>query len=279
MATLTSTVDDYVAVARIADSTARRHAWAEQYEAAHPEVFKVYYKHWGKTENRVHAADSAPDLSPVIQDRERRVRRLLDGTEKELRTQGLVEDGIDTVLLVGGHTSNGWVAEFRGRPTLFLALEFLPEPPFDQVLALHEGMHVVHHRLSDLGAWPETIGAALFAEGFAVAATRQLALNLEDTAYLWFDDDHEPWVQRCCTDSKAIRSFALNSFDQPDLNDRSRGLFTQHPLPGNLLPRCGYWLGDQMISRWIADGRTLRDLGLMTANEALSATRDWLETS
>ncbi len=279
MAMLTSTVDDYVAMAQIADSAARRHAWVEQYEAAHPEVFETYYKHWGKAENRERAADGAPDLAPVIQDRERRVRRLLSETEMELHTQGLIDDGIDTVLLVGGHTSNGWVTEFRGRPTLFLALEFLPDPPFDQILALYEGMHVVHHRLADLGAWPETIGAALFAEGFAVAATRQLALDLKDSAYLWFDDDHESWVQQCCTDSKAIRSFALNSFDQPDRDDRSRGLFTQHPLPSSLLQRCGYWLGDQMTSRWIADGRNLRDLGLMTANEALTATRDWLETS
>jgi hypothetical protein len=51
---------------------------------------------------------------------------------------------IPAVVLVGLGGANGWVASVRGAPTLFVAVERLPEPGLDVVLALHEMIHLVH---------------------------------------------------------------------------------------------------------------------------------------
>lgn len=48
------------------------------------------------------------------------------------------ERPLNVVIVVGLEGTNGWAAPVRGEPTLFLAVERLPEPGFDTVLALHE---------------------------------------------------------------------------------------------------------------------------------------------
>lgn len=247
-----STISDYLEVARIPDSDARLRAWVEQYEARHPDVFDVYYRSWGRTAERSQAAAAAPGLAPVIRIRERRARQLVDVIAGDFVRLGLLNDpDIPVVLLVGGHTSNGWVATLRGRPALFLALEFLGEPPFDDLLVVHEAIHLLHEQRRTV-PWPESVAAALFSEGLAVALCRRLRPGFSESAYFWFDEEHESWVDSCQQMRRIIRKDIRANIDSVDA-DIVAGYFgarTTTPLP----VRCGYWFGDHWIRSMLNAG-------------------------
>ncbi len=253
-----STVDAYLRLLDVPAGEARRRAWVDQYEATHPAIFQTYYSGWGDPDRRQQAADTVAALAPEIRDRERRAAALVQNTGRDLTERGILEkDEIPTVLLVGGHTSNGWVSDLDGTTTLLLALEYLPTPPFDDLLVTHESTHVAHLNGGG-GGWPDTVGANLIREGAATAVSRLLRPGLADTAYLWFDEDHTPWVSECRRRQPEILNAALAALHNAD-PAMSDELFSARP--GSPLPvRCGYWAGDLVIRRLLAQGTALPEL-------------------
>lgn len=241
---VTSTAPGNIALAEI-PANDRRLAWTEQYEAAYPVIFETYHSAWGRHERCLAAAADVPDLVPRVPALEARARALLEDAERSFRTDGLLDD-LDVVLLVGGRTSNGWVTEFRETVTLFLALEFLGDAPYDEVLVSHEAFHVAHSRHGS-DEWPEDGAAALFSEGLATAMSREIRPGLDDTAYLWFDNEHAAWVATCESAGSAIVARTLEQLTAPYAEPAVRGLFTTHE--GELPPRAGYWLGDVVVCR------------------------------
>ena len=183
---VTTTVPGYVALAGVPEPD-REAAWTDTYEAAYPEIFETYHSAWGRHERCLAAAADVTALALRIPALEGRVRELIELSERSFRADGLLTDDLDVVLLVGGHTSNGWVTELGDTVTLFLALEFLGEPPYDGVLVSHESFHIAHAR-HGADTWPEDCAGSLFQEGFAVAISREIHPGLDDSAYLWFDD-------------------------------------------------------------------------------------------
>ncbi len=162
-----STIPDYLRLLEAPEGEARRAAWVDDYEAAHPAVFATYYQSWGNPDGRAAAADAVTSLAPVIPGREARARSLVERAGHDLVDIAVLDrPQIPAVLLVGGHTSNGWVADIEGISSLFLALEFLGEPPLDDVLVVHEAVHLGHLARS-AASWPQTVGEALFSEGLA----------------------------------------------------------------------------------------------------------------
>ncbi len=255
---LTSTLTAYLALAGIKDDATREAAWTTEYEASHPEVFATYHRAWGLHERCLAASRDVPSLAPTMAEVEERARALAAETEQFLVTEGLIHDDLDVVLLVGGHTSNGWVTELDGRSTLFLALEFLGEPPYDAVLLTHEAFHVAHSR-HGAGSWPEDCASDLFQEGLAVAVSRELHPGLPESAYLWFDDGHDDWAAACAAVGPAIAARALAELDTTDDEPRVRALFTIQADEQGFPPRAGYWLGDH-ICRQLREQHPLRDL-------------------
>jgi hypothetical protein len=206
----------------------------------------------------VAAAGDVPRQAPTLPVVEARARRLAEHAERSFRAEGLIDDDLDVVLLVGGHTSNGWVTEHDGRDTMFLALEFLGDPPYDGVLVSHEAFHVAHLR-HGAGAWPEDGAASLFQEGLAVAVSRELHPGLPDNAYLWHDEVHDDWVEECAEMAPELAAHALGPLDAPYDDPGVRSLFTGSRQEEGLPVRAGYWLGDVV----------LRDLMTETPNAEL----------
>jgi hypothetical protein len=244
---LTSTVRAYLALADLPQE-ARPRAWTEQYEAAFRPIFDLYHSAWGRHERCLAAADEVPRLAPSMRAVERRAVALVERSERYFWDHDLLHDDLDVVLLVGGHTSNGWVADLDGRSTLFLALEFLGEPPYDAVLATHESLHVAHERKGAKG-WPDDLVAGLFLEGLAVALSREVHPDLADTAYLWFDGTHTDWVESCVATASALVAFARDHLDVRSDDATVRWLFTTTEGPPGLPSRGGYWLGDLVVRR------------------------------
>lgn len=266
-----STVPEYLQLLEVPEGEPRRAAWVDDYEAAHPAVFATYYRSWGNPDGRAAAADAVSQLAKVIPQREARARSLVERAGQDLVEIGVLDHPeIPVVLLVGGHTSNGWVADLEGVSSLFLALELLGEPPVDDVLVVHEAAHFGHLARS-AAWWPDTVAETLFSEGLAVALSRRLRPGLDDTAYLWFDDIHEAWVGECRSREDEIREIVLDGLERTD-SDLVAQLFSAKP--GSPLPtRCGYWLGDLLLGTLLNGGATPLELVDLTYPEALAVVR------
>lgn len=162
---------------------------------------------------------------------------------------------------MGNHTSNGWVAELNGRQSLFLALEFLGDPPFDSVLVSHEALHLAHMLRGTAAAWSEDIGACLIQEGIATSVSRELHPGLSESGYFWNDDKHESWVRECFESERDITLTVLREVATQADDPPMRGLFAAGSQSGRLPSRCGYWVGDRLAQRWLATHTLLEVIG------------------
>jgi hypothetical protein len=239
---VTSTVPGYVALTEVPGHL-REAAWTDVYEAAYPEIFETYHSGWGTHERCLASAADVPAEAPRIAAVEARARDLIEESERSFRTDGLLTEDLDVVLMVGGHTSNGWVTGLGETVTLFLALEFLGDPPYDGVLVSHEAFHVAHARHGASG-WPEDGAAGLFQEGLAVAVSRALHPGLPDSGYLWMDDAHAAWVEECTDLAPVLAARMLGLLDTPYDDEAVRSFFTGDRRQPDLPVRAGYWLGD-----------------------------------
>lgn len=261
---ITSTVPDYLALLKAPAGPDRVQAWTSQYEAVHQPVFDTYFAGgWGDRGDIAAATAMVEALADVVPERETRARRVIADVLTALPAYGVqASDAWRCVLLVGVGGANGWVTRLNGAPTLFLALERLPDPPYDAVLVAHELIHLFHPD----GEGPDTVASRLWAEGAATALSRLLRPGHADSAYLWFDDDHHDWVTECRNWEPSIRDVALahlGSIDEAVL----RSLFSMPPRP-SLPHRCGYWLGDRTITSLIASGVPARDILAIPPQEA-----------
>lgn len=255
MVRIISTVPEFVRLRDVTPGEARVKAWRDQYEAAHRSAFQVYYRAWGDPKRRAESAVEFDHLVPLVQDREVRAKALIDHAAQQLDILGLAGDRPwHAVLLVGVGSSNGWVATLDGFRTLFLALELLPEPPFDAVLVAHEALHAVQEG----EVWDETVGANLWREGAAAALSRRVRPGISDSGYLWFDESHSDWVEAC-----AIRRVELIEHVRTNLHNGDaaviRDIFSM-PQGSTIPHRCGYWVGDQLITTLLDQGCEPREL-------------------
>lgn len=247
---LTSTVAEYQKLATIEDDASRLEAWAADYETAHRDVFDVYYRSYSDPRRRVDGVADVPRLSPLVREREARAEALARQTEQEFRARGLLDE-LDVVLLVGNHTANGWIDEFRGRQSLFVALEFLGAPPHDGIVFSHEALHLAHMR-HGAATWPDDVGAHLIQEGIATAASRELHPGLSDSAYLWTDEQHDPWVRECRDAEMTLAALVLDQLAAPAEAPHVKGLFDPGCQASTLPSRSGYWLGDLLARDWLS---------------------------
>jgi hypothetical protein len=123
---------------------------------------------------------------------------------------------IDAVVLVGLGGANGWATTIDGRPTLFMAVDRLPDPGYDVVLALHEMIHAEHQYLA-AHDWPaHTLDANLVREGLAVHATARLMPTISASGHLWFAPGMQQWIERCHATRAFLRQRIFSEWDRDD---------------------------------------------------------------
>ncbi|QKE85150.1 hypothetical protein [Arthrobacter sp. NEB 688] len=206
---------------------------------------------------------------------EERARQLLAQAEQEFRDYDLLDDELHAVLMVGTHTSNGWVAELNGRRTLFLALEYLGEPPCDDLLVVHELSHVVQGQRSPAArASTYASSRAVMLEGAATATSRVLRTGRSDSAYLWMDEHHQAWVHDCHGSSRMLARHLMQHHDVPDDHDVVAPHFRNQTREG-IPPRSGYWVGDQIAQGILEQGTDIGSLLSITPEQARSDVLDW----
>jgi hypothetical protein len=265
---LTSTVAEYQRLAKIEDHASRLRAWTADYEAAHPDVFNVYYSSYSDPSHRDSAVAEVARISPLVREWEARAEALARKTEQEFRAQGLLDE-LNVVLLVGNHTANAWIEEFHGHQAMFVALELLGDPPYDGMLFSHEAVHLAHIH-QGAANWPDDVGSHLIQEGVATAASRELHPGQSDSGYLWNDDQHDSWVRECREAERSLITVVLDEMTTPAEATRVEGLFAPDSQTAMLPPRSGYWLGDLLAQRWLSQ-YGLRDV--LRWNHAEAADR------
>jgi predicted Zn-dependent protease DUF2268 len=173
--------------------------WVSGYESWWPEVFSSYYRTGhGNPEHRGGAA-------------QRLVACWRDWKAAAVRAHGVVSSasgrlGGDLVLagelrylvMVGVGDSNGWVTIFDQHPTLFLAVEVLPDAPYDEILVLHELVHVAHQEQTSYDDDESSVADRLLQEGLATALSARLLPGFDADEYLWFGrPDALRWRRAC----------------------------------------------------------------------------------
>jgi len=240
-----SAVPDFVAFWNAAAGEPRevqRRLWHELNEHPNRELFDLYYTNWASPDMLDAALDRFPAEAATIEARaETLPQRVADAARATAEFLERPLPDLDVQLLVGLFSSDGWVTEFRGRRTLFLAVEYLP--PYDDVFFAHECAHLVHRAAGFDG---DTVAAAVVAEGFAVAVSAALAPGHDEAVYLWMRDGRDEWLAEC-----VAREAELNARLRADLDSEDADVYASWFLgranDAGLPARSGYFLAH----RWI----------------------------
>ena len=154
---------------------------------------------------------------------------------------------IQAVVLVGLGGANGWATTIDGTTTLFMAVDRLPGPGYDVVLALHEMIHAEHQYRAAYD-WPaHALDANLFREGLAVHATARLMPAMSASGHLWFAPGMQQWIDRCYAARTFLRQRILADWHRDDPTAQRQWFSGAPDRPGDLPGRCGYWLGWDLV--------------------------------
>lgn len=101
------------------------------------------------------------------------------------------------VTMVGLYLADGWVSDFKGRPTTFFAMEYMPKPENVNIFLAHEITHCIHNNISEFGN-DLTLAERIFIEGFAVTASKKLCEGRDTYVYIgksneWLIRSMESW--------------------------------------------------------------------------------------
>ncbi|WP_433717822.1 DUF2268 domain-containing putative Zn-dependent protease [Actinoplanes sp. CA-051413] len=224
--------------------------WRKRVVEPHAEIYRVIEPWMG-------VADAGQRLPDLVRSRDELVVRARRAQEAVHRAHSLLRRALpdagrmNAVVLVGLGKANGWATPVNGTPTLFLAVDRLPEPGYDVVLALHEMLHAEHLRRASHD-WPDNrVDADLFREGLAVHVTARLIPEMDASGHLWFAPGHHEWILRCQDREMTLRRRLLADLRR---TDRSSAWFSgAADRDGDLPGRCGYWLGWRLLDRMMVD--------------------------
>jgi len=222
----------------------QRRLWHELYEEPNRDLFDLYYTNWASPDGLDAALDRFSAEAVTIEARAANLPQRITAVARA--TADFLEQPVpdlDVQLLVGLFSSDGWVADFRGRRTLFVAVEYLP--PYDAVFLAHECTHLVHGAAGFDG---ETVAAAVVAEGLAAAVSAELEPGHEAAVYLWMRDGREDWLAECVARKEELSARLRADLDSEDADVYARWFLGKSNDSG-LPPRSGYFIG----RRWMLD--------------------------
>ncbi|WP_432948720.1 hypothetical protein ACQPXM_14500 [Kribbella sp. CA-253562] len=224
----------------------RQLALWHEYVEIYPEVVEDL-RRGGHTPDPQQALDLYPTVLEVIETNADAATRWV-GEAADLVVPVLDAAHLDlqAVVMVGLGTSNGWVSEFRGRPTLFLAVEQIPETAAPRILAAHELAHAVQLPLPGV-SWSDDgpLGQWIYSEGFATALTAELMPEYGLAEHLWFGGGYDDWLAECLRVLPAAQAAILADLESEDDAVAGRYLYLNRESP--FPDRIGYLVGTRLV--------------------------------
>jgi hypothetical protein len=260
--------------------------WQELYDSKHPEVFQVYFgpPYFGRRE-------CLPDaLQRYAKDVER-IGKTAEGIEELLPkiiagvlsffALGEDEIEIDVIAFVGIYHASGFVFPVGGRTTVFLALENLAEYESDRVKIgiAHELSHALQFALGQRAASQLSaafmddplslftrIDARLFAEGFAISASRQIIPAQDQPDYLFYTAEQWTWCQANRNRLVEMTLRGLAGDDQEVYTKLFQMFESREGAEGLPYQQTGYYVGYLAIEK-LLERYTLRELAEVEPGE------------
>ena len=275
MARILDTIPAFEAYARKSglESPLRREMlWVELYESSEPEAFAAFNTAHGSTGGRQAVVKELGRVRERVKVAAPQMRRIVEEVDAGLPALlGVAAEPAPLhVLMVGHFTTNAAGAPMGDDLAVFHCLEWFQTPETARILTAHEGTHGWHQIA--LGAPPpaDDLAWAAFAEGVALAASRQAVPGQPDVDYFWYGhpevDDWLPW----CAENRVelLRHFRV-SLDIPEATETFFG--------GGLVDgkwRVGFYVADELVT---ALGRTLPELVAMSVDEGRAAVVEALD--
>jgi hypothetical protein len=254
--------------------------WQELYESKHPEVFGVYFSppHWGRREGLPEALPRyAKDIETIEKTAEELEKLFPLIVARVLTSFDVGEDEIefDVIVFVGIYHADGFVFPVAGRTTVFLAVECLAAqhgPGSAELLSTHELSHAMQFSVGLQAHSPLSVAfvedplslftrldVRLFAEGFAISASKRIVPGRDESAYLFYSAEQWAWCQQ---NRKRLIEMTLRGLAGKDQDVYSKLFETREGAEELPYHRTGYYVGwlviEQLLKRY-----SLRDLAQM----------------
>ncbi|MEA3396505.1 MAG: DUF2268 domain-containing putative Zn-dependent protease [Chloroflexota bacterium] len=254
----------------------QKRLWQTLYEELHRDVFDVYYSRWGNPARLEEALLKFPEVVPRLPELSHNIQTRIAGiVTRCARLFAAPEIDLDVVVMVGSFTSNGWLTFFRGKPTVFLALECFATPRYLELLIAHELAHGFHAQCSAT-PWAEfAIGEALFGEGLAIVASANICPDATEEETLWFKTGYADWLAECAARWPELRRRFLADLAKIDEPLYASYFGEKGPAAG-LPKRAGYFVGARVIQS-LSQQHTLAELARWSPERAVAETRRTLE--
>lgn len=262
--------ESYARKAGLQRPVEREQQWKDIYEAAYPEVFEAFYASHGSPEGRPAVVRELSRVRSRVEQAAPVVREAIATTEARLpEVLGL---GLDTtprhVLMVGTLTTNAAVGRLGDDVAVFHCLEWFQTESGAQALVAHETTHAWHelalgHPLRTDATW------TAFAEGVAIAASREVMPGLDAVDYFWYGHPEvDTWIPWCEEHHDALVGHFADALDDEATTETYFGGGT---IDGQW--RVGFYLADWIVGRI---GRPLTELVSMSEDDATAAVRSVL---
>jgi hypothetical protein len=271
VARIIDTVPEFVAFAKKStiETPIRREAlWRERYESHHPEVFDAFNAEHGSPEGRTALARELSTVRARVESAAPAVRASVEDVDPALaEALGLPPEPSPVhVLLVGSFATNAAVGRVGDDVAVFHCLEWFQSPEGARVLVAHEATHA-WCQLATGEVFPEDDAAALaFAEGVAIAASRQVVPDRPPEEYFWYGHGEvEHWLPWCREHHEQLLDTFAAGLDAPETVEAFFGggfVETQW--------RVGYYVADELVSSL---GKPLPELARMGVDEGRAAIR------
>jgi hypothetical protein len=274
VARIVDTIPAFVAFAKKAniETPVRREIlWRERYEAQYPEVFDVFNPAHGSAEGRTALAKELSTVRARVEEAATVMRASVEEVDPAVADAlGLAPEPSPVhVLLVGSFQINAAVGRMGDDVAVFHCLEWFQSPEGSKVLVAHEATHA-WCQLATGEVFPEDDPVALaFAEGVAIAASRQVVPGRPPEEYFWYGHEEVGnWLPWCEEHREQLLDTFAAGLDSPETVEAFFGggfVETQW--------RTGYYLADELVSSL---GRPLPELARMTVEQGRGAILDAL---
>lgn len=216
------------------------------YERHYPALFRHYFRFWARR--------AYPDVKVMpgeLSARSQLVARRLSRLRRKFAEGGFDLEGVDFVLFVGKHCTNGHAFLDKDRWVVWIPVETYTTTRLVDIFVTHEIAHALHYRESSRFYFlnkPEqrSFSRQLLTEGMATYLTA-VALGCSDDLALWGgflpDDQLQGWRSDCEANWPMLLRFVQKRFDSSAKTE----LFQAND-PANILKfRAGYLVGLELI--------------------------------
>lgn len=227
----------------------QKNLWESDFRNKHKDIFDIYFTNWGSMELLENSLNKYPTSIERIKTNANYINTEINVLNKKLENLFGEDDlEMNLVIMVGLYSSNGWVTNYNGVETVFIAAEFFDNLDYIAILIVHELAHAYYYNKSKMTKQDQNIAVSMFDEGFATFVSEKIFDGLSENEYLWFGNEYlELWNDFNNNEAKVL-NFIKNKLNSKDSKTYSL-LFSMQANSYGMPCRSGYGIGYRFVKR------------------------------